>query len=104
MSVRGKWRIVEASGYDMASPGFHILFDEDGGEFTFDCLTGSIHGACEDAAVEFDWDGNDEMDPACGDSWAELHNDGSLRGEVRLRDGDDIPFIALRSKTSSTAC
>lgn len=104
MSVRGKWRIVETPGYDMASPGSYILFDEDGGEFAFDCLTGSIHGACEGAAVEFDWDGNDEMDPASGDGWVELQNDGSLKGEVCLHDGDDIPFIARRSKTSSTAC
>jgi hypothetical protein len=30
------------------------LFDEDGGEFAFDCLTGSIHVACDGDAVEFD--------------------------------------------------
>ena len=53
MSVRGKWRVVETPGYDMAWRGAYILFDEDGGEFAFDCLTGSIHGACDGDAVEF---------------------------------------------------
>jgi hypothetical protein len=44
------------------------------------------------------------MEPASGDGWAELRDDGSLEGEICLLNGDDIPFIARRSKTSSTAC
>jgi hypothetical protein len=47
---------------------------------------------------------NDEMEPAKGDGWAELHDDGSLEGEICLLNGDNIPFIARRSTTSSTAC
>jgi len=54
--------------------------------------------------VEFDWQGNDEMEAANGDGWAELQDDGSLKGEICLLNGNDIPFIARRSKTSSTAC
>jgi hypothetical protein len=104
MSVLGKWRVVETPEYDMAGPGSFILFDEDGGEFALDCLTGSIHGRCEGDAVEFTWDGNDEMDEASGHGWAELQDDGSLEGEICLQHGDDIPFIARRSTTSSTAC
>jgi hypothetical protein len=104
MSVRGRWQVVETPGYDMASAGAYILFDEAGGEFAFDCLTGSIHGACHGDTVEFGWQGNDEMEPAEGDGWAELKDDGSLEGEICLLNGDNIPFIARRSKTSSTAC
>lgn len=88
----------------MASAGAYIQFDEDGGEFALDCLTGSIHGACHGDAVEFGCQGNDEMEPANGDGWAELQDDGSLLGEISLLNGDNIPFIARRSKTSSTAC
>jgi hypothetical protein len=44
------------------------------------------------------------MAPASGDGWAELQDDGSLEGEISLHDGDDIPFIARRQKTSSTTC
>jgi hypothetical protein len=104
MSVRGKWRVVETPEYDMAGPGSYILFAEDGGEFVLDCPKGSIHGYCEGAAVAFTWDGNDEMEPASGHGWAETLDDGSLKGEICLECGDDIPFIAHRSTTSSTAC
>ena len=82
----------------------YILFTKNGSEFAFDCLTGSIHGSCEGDAVQFTWEGNDEMEPANGDGWAELRPDGLLEGEVRLTNGDDIPFIARRTTTSSTAC
>jgi hypothetical protein len=104
MSVRGKWRVVETPEYDMAGPGSYILFAQDGGEFALDCLTGAIHGRCEGDAVEFTWDGSDEMEAARGYGWAEMLNDGSLEGEICLEGGDDILFIARRSTTSSTAC
>ncbi|MBU6464042.1 MAG: hypothetical protein KGK01_18430 [Bradyrhizobium sp.] len=104
MSVRGKWRVVETPDYDMAGSGSYILFTNEGGEFALDCLTGAIHGRCEGDAFEFRWEGNNEMEPASGDGWAELQEDGSLEGEICLVNGDDIPFIARRSGTSSTAC
>ena len=104
MSIWGRWRVVETPGYDMAVAGAYILFDEVGGEFAFDCLTGSIRGSCDGDAVQFSWEGNDEMEPASGDGWAELQDDGSLEGEICLINGDDVPFSARRSKTSSTAC
>ncbi|QOZ11834.1 hypothetical protein XH96_33580 [Bradyrhizobium sp. CCBAU 51765] len=43
-------------------------------------------------------------EPARGRGWAEELADGSLEGEICLEGGDDIPFIARRSATSSTAC
>ncbi|MGV7211906.1 hypothetical protein [Bradyrhizobium sp. UFLA05-112] len=61
-------------------------------------------GSCEGDAVEFHRDGNDEMEPARGRGWAEELADGSLEGEICLEGGDDIPFIARRLATSSTAC
>jgi len=103
MSVQGRWRVVETPGWNMAGPGAYMLFGEDGGEFAFDCLTGSIHGPCHGDNVEFDWNGNDESEEASGHGWAELRADGSLEGEISLDKGDDIPFIAHR-QTSSTAC
>ncbi len=104
MSVRGKWRVVETPDYDMAGPGSYILFAKDSGEFALDCLTGSIHGRCEGNAVEFTWDGSDEMEPASGHGWAELLANGALEGEICIEGGDDIPFRARRTATSSTAC
>jgi hypothetical protein len=104
VTLKGKWRVVETPGYDMASPGSYILFDKDGGEFALDCLTGSFQDAGESEAIEFEWSGSDEMDEASGDGWAEIRPAGSLEGEISLQNGDDIPFIARRQKTSSTAC
>jgi hypothetical protein len=101
MSVRGKWRVVETPDHDMAGSNSYILFTNEGGEFALDCLTGTIHGRCEGDAVEFTWD---EMEPASGRGWAEKLTDGSLEGEISLESGDDIPFIARRWATSSTAC
>jgi len=50
----------------------YILFDgKGGGKFAFGCVTGAIHGAGHSNAIEFAWDGNDEMDEVSGDGWAE---------------------------------
>jgi hypothetical protein len=109
--VKGKWRIVEMPDYtsdypDMMEPAY-ILFDgKGGGEFAFGCVTGVFHGAGDAAAtaVNFTWDGNDEMDEACGDGWAELQPDGSITGQICFHGGDEANFTARPWKTSSTAC
>jgi hypothetical protein len=108
VSVLGRWRIVELPGYeddyaDMVEPAY-ILFEPTRGEFAFGCVTGAFPGGGDHDAVEFDWEGNDEMDEARGDGWAELKPDGSLKGEISFHRGDDITFIARRWPTSSTAC
>lgn len=100
MSVLGKWRIVEMPDYesdfpDMMEPAY-ILFDKSGSEFAFGCVTGAIHGACEGNSVEFTWSGNDEMDEASGDGWAELQEDDTLEGQICFNGGDEANFIARR--------
>jgi hypothetical protein len=108
MSLLGKWRIVEMPDYDADYPDMmdpaYILFEDRGrGEFAFGCVTGAIYGSGDTDAVEFTWDGNDEMDEAHGDGWAELQPDGSLEGEICFHGGDEAKFTARR-ETSSTAC
>jgi hypothetical protein len=108
MSLPGRWRIVEMPDYeddypDMMGPAY-ILFAANGsGEFAFGCVTGQIFGGADANAVEFSWEGNDEMDQAQGDGWAELQPDGSLKGAISFHGGDEANFIARR-QTSSTAC
>lgn len=64
----------------MMEPAY-ILFDgEGGGEFMVCCVTGSIHEAGDGDAIEFSWNGNDEMDEASCDGWAERQADGSIVG------------------------
>lgn len=61
---------------DMVEPAY-ILFDgKGGGEFAFGGVTGTIRGAGDGDAIEFSWDGNDEMEEASGDGWAELQPNG----------------------------
>lgn len=102
--MQGKWHVIETPGYDLIAPGSYIRFDGGGGTFALDCLTGSIHGHCDGDAVEFTWEGNNEMEEASGHGWIELRQDGSIEGEIYVENGDDIPFIARRVTTSSTAC
>lgn len=105
----GKWRIVEMPDYtpdypDMMEPAY-ILFDGNGGgEFAFGCVTGGINGGSDTDIIHFTWEGSDEMDEACGDGWAGLQPDGSLKGEICCHGGDEATFIARPWVTSSTAC
>jgi hypothetical protein len=108
VSVLGKWRIVELPGYeddyaDMVEPAY-ILLGATRGEFAFGCVTGAFAGGGDHTSIAFDWNGNDEMDEACGSGWVELQADGSLQGGICFQDGDEIPFIARRWPSSSTAC
>ena len=98
MSLMGRWRFVEAPGYeaDYADRGVaaYILFSSTGGGFAFGHVNGSFAGASKNIAAAFVWDGNAEMVEVRGDGWAELQNDGSLVGEINFHNGDEIPFIA----------
>jgi hypothetical protein len=108
MTVQGKWRIVEMPDYDDDFPDMveraYILFNKTGGEFVFGCVTGSIHGSCAGDAIEFTWQGNDEMDATSGHGWADLQDDGTLEGEICFHNGDDAAFTARPWNPSSTAC
>jgi hypothetical protein len=108
VSVLGKWRIVEMPDYtsdypDMIEPAYILLAAHGSGEFAFGCVTGQIFGGADTDAVAFSWQGNDEMDQAEGDGWAELQPNGSLKDQICFHSGDEADFIARRW-TSSTAC
>ncbi|MEI9988568.1 MAG: hypothetical protein WDM86_00895 [Rhizomicrobium sp.] len=109
MTLKGKWRITEMPDYeadflDMMEHAF-ILFDGNGGgEFAFGCVTGAIQAAGDTDNVEFSWAGNNEMDEACGEGWAELQPNGTLEGQICFHNGDEADFRAKPWKTSSTAC
>lgn len=108
MSLLGRWRIVETPDYtedypDMMEPAYILFEDHGSGEFAFGCVTGQIFGGGPTNAVAFSWTGNDEMDEAQGNGWAEIQPDGSLTGQIRFHGGDEANFIARR-EASSTAC
>lgn len=99
--LSGKWRIVAMALWDkdfldMMEPAYIAFDDKAGGEFAFGCVTGSLHCRKTLKGADFTWDGNDEMDEASGNGWAELQKDGSLKGEIRFHNGDGSTFKARR--------
>src|SRR6185312_13143654 len=77
----GRWLIVSMSAWDQGfvneeEEGYFEFDGRGSGEFHF----GYVHGHmdCREAtrggepALEWTWDGNDEMDPAQGRGWAVL--------------------------------
>ena len=74
----------------------YIFFDGAGvREFAFGCVTGSLYHSADANAVDFTWEGNDEMDEAFGDGSAQLRPDGTLEGEIRFHHGDEITSTAF---------
>ena len=100
----GRWRIVSMSAWDEdfideEQEGFFEFDDKGGGEFHF----GYVHGQMDcrstvrdgDPAVEWTWDGNDEMDAAQGRGWAVVKAE-ELHGMIFFHCGDDSGFVAKR--------
>ena len=101
--MKGKWRIIEIPDYEISfmEPAY-ILFDgEGGGEFAFDCVNGTLYEAGQGDSVEFSWKGNDEMDEASGEGWAELQPDGAITGQICFDRGDEANFTARPWTASS---
>ena len=91
MSVLGRWRIVETPDYDMVEPAPTSCSTKTAASSP--SIASPAHSWRRDGdAVEFSWNGNDEMDEASGDGWAELQPDGSLQGEICFHNGDDSPL------------
>jgi hypothetical protein len=106
----GRWRIVSMSAWeqdfiDEEEEGYFEFRANDQGEFHF----GYVHGHMDCQlttrdgvpAVEWAWDGNDEMDPAQGRGWAIVEGD-ELHGMIFFHGGDDSEFVAKKkSKPAS---
>lgn len=101
--IAGKFRITHMDQWDQEFvdaevPGF-VYFDSQGqGEFQFGYVTGQMD--CEQTersgrpAVEWTFEGNDEMDPITGRGWAVLQDDGTLKGKLSIHNGDSSTFTA----------
>ena len=98
--VLGRWRIVEIEGWDtdyvdMLGPG-HIQLDRDGGNIEFGAVQIGLDCCCSKTGAHFTFQGSDEGTEVSGEGDADLAEDGSLTGEIRFHNGDDMPFIARR--------
>jgi hypothetical protein len=102
----GRWRIVSMSAWDEdyideEEEGFFEFDDKGSGEFHFGYVHGHMHCRLTtregEPAVEWTWEGNDEMDPALGRGWAVVKGD-ELHGMIFFHGGDDSEFVATRAK------
>ena len=106
----GRWRIVSMAAWeddylDEEVQAF-IEFEEKGsGSFQFGYVQGLIDWRLTtrdgEPAVEWTWEGNDEMDPAQGRGWAVVKGD-ELHGVIGFDDGDDSEFVAKRTTDRKT--
>jgi hypothetical protein len=101
----GTWFIEEMEVWDkdaidLLGPA-NIAFDDDElGSFQFIAVVGFTDCRFSEREgkpfVEFSWQGNDDSDEACGRGWAEISDDGKLRGRIFIHCGDDSAFTAKR--------
>jgi hypothetical protein len=104
-SAVGRWRIVgmelwDTAAVDMLGPAY-IEVDHNGqGSFRFIAVEGSMDVRPADngdpRAVEFSWEGRDELDQASGRGWAVVGEDDTLTGRIFIHHGDDSSFRAVR--------
>jgi hypothetical protein len=101
----GRWHIVSMTEWDedfinAEVQGFIEFDDKDSGSFQFGYVSGDMDCRLTtrdgEPAVEWTWDGNDEMDAAQGRGWAVLKGD-ELHGMIFFHSGgDDSGFVAKK--------
>ena len=103
--AEGRWRIVAMDQWDEEyldeESEAAIEFEaHNAGQFHFGYVQGEIDYRLTTRdgkpAVEFTWDGHDEMESAQGRGWAVLDGE-ELKGEIFFHQGDDSGFIARRA-------
>ena len=100
----GRWRIVsmeqwEQEFVDEEVEGYFEFDDKNCGSFHF----GYVHGGMDCQlttragvpAVEWSWEGNDEMEAAQGRGWAVVKDD-ELHGMIFFHGGDNSGFAAKK--------
>lgn len=100
----GRWRITSMSAWDndfidLEEEGYFDFDPKGCGQFHFGCVNGCIDYQLTkrdgEPAVEWSWDGHDEMDPVQGRGWAVITGN-ELHGKLFFHNGDDSAFVASR--------
>jgi hypothetical protein len=101
----GRWRIVSTDEWDgdyteEEGPAFIEFGADQMGEFRFGLTSGNIDYRITDwggqPAVEWTWEGRDEMDPCTGRGWAVLEGD-DLHGIIFFHKVDESGFVASQA-------
>jgi hypothetical protein len=103
---QGIWMIQHMDQWDVEEEveGFKPFIEfEDGnvGQFQFGYVVGQIDYRLTQRdghlAVEFTWDGNDDLDHVFGRGWAAIKDDAII-GEIFFHQGDESEFKALKQR------
>src|SRR5947209_7477757 len=104
----GRWQFISMDAWDVddmqeEGPPFIEFGTDQMGEFRFDLTSGNIDYRItergEQPAVEWTWEGMDEMDPCTGRGWAILEGN-ELHGMIFFHQGDESGFVAKRAEAS----
>lgn len=103
--IRGWWRIVETGTWakehlDGLGPAV-LSLTGDGDRLRMCYLLAYVNAKPTKRGVSFRWEGAWEFDSMSGTGSARLGKDGRLRGEIRIKDGDDSTFLAERCDAPS---
>ena len=98
----GWWRIVEVSQWrsldlDILGPAL-LSLTEGGGRLRMFVLLAYVQAKPTKAGMSFTWQGAWEFDEMSGTGSVKLARDGTLKGTLRIKDGDSGTFIAERAE------
>jgi hypothetical protein len=99
---RGWWRIVETSQWaddhlDILGPAM-ISLTGYGDRLRMLALLANVNCKPTKTGVSFTWWGAWEYDQVSGTGRVTLRKDGRLRGTLKIKDGDEGAFIAVRAE------
>ena len=107
--IEGRWNIVSMTEWDEEFlheevQAFIEFSSKGNGEFQFGYVRGQMDCRVTEKdskpAIEFTWEGFDEMDPVSGYGWVAFESD-SLTGVLAFDDGDESGFTAERAEQNS---
>jgi len=98
---RGWWRIVDTQVWakdwlDILGPAL-ISLTGSADRLRMHCLLAYVNCKATRNGVSFTWQGAWEFDPMSGSGRVRLGKDGRLEGLIRIRDGDESTFTAVRA-------
>ena len=103
---RGWWRIVDTEqwvndGLDILGPAL-ISLTGSGDRLRMHCLLAHLNCRATKTGVSFTWQGAWEFDQMSGSGRVSLGKDDRLKGVIRIKDGDQSAFIAVRADAPDT--
>ena len=108
--VTGRWLIESMDQWDRdyidaEVEGYFEFGARDSGDFQFGYVQGQIDYRLGErdgkSAVEFTWDGHDEMEAAQGRGWMVLDGD-ELKGMLFIHNGDESEIVLTRPNLTNT--